>query len=198
MKKILAIMMALIMAFSFAACSEQPAEPEDPTTPEQPTPEEPEEPAVEYTAQEIYDAIKGAYAEGEFFDGGEGSVMEIDDVALQEWMGVDPALVVEYKGATPMINTNIDRVLVVKAVEGKGEEVETALNATLDAVKADTMQYPMNLPKIQAAQVVRNGDYVAFLMCGAPDMNSTTDEEYTAFAEAETQKAIDAFNALFE
>ena len=61
------------------------------------------------------------------------------------------------------------------------------------------MQYPMNLPKINASQVVQNGDYVAFIMLGAinDDMDASEDDQ-AKFAEEQEKIGVDAFNKYFE
>ena len=58
----------------------------------------------------------------------------------------------------------------------------------------DTMQYPMNLIKIQASQVVRYGNYVFFLMLGEVSMEDMERGDQAALeaAQAENQKAVDA------
>ena len=66
MKKLLAMLLALVMVLSFAACG-TPAEPEEPSEPEVPTePEEPTEPEVEPTYAEEFAAeieeLKAKYA----------------------------------------------------------------------------------------------------------------------------------------
>lgn len=66
MKKLLAMLLALVMVLSFAACG-TPAEPEEPSEPEVPTePEEPTEPEVELTYAEEFAAeieeLKAKYA----------------------------------------------------------------------------------------------------------------------------------------
>ncbi len=64
MKKLLAMLLALVMVLSFAACGTTPAEPEEPNEPE--TPVEPEEPEVELTYAEEFAAeieeLKAKYA----------------------------------------------------------------------------------------------------------------------------------------
>ncbi|MEG1964678.1 MAG: DUF4358 domain-containing protein [Oscillospiraceae bacterium] len=88
----------------------------------------------------------------------------IDALQLKEVYGIDSASVANVIAEGPMISTHVDTFIAVKAVEGKGEEIEKALNTYRDALLADTMQYPMNLPKIASSKVIRDGDYVYFAM----------------------------------
>ena len=72
------------------------------------------------------------------------------------------------------------------------------------------MQYPMNVPKIQASQVISHGDYIFFVMLSFMDetdtSNEVTSEEDIAAAEEEAlkkaqednQTAIDIINRYFE
>jgi hypothetical protein len=58
------------------------------------------------------------------------------------------------------------------------------------------MQYPVNIAKVNAAKVVTQGSYVAFIMAGDVNRNAdATDDEKTKFAEEQAQIGVDAFNA---
>ena len=99
----------------------------------------------------------------------------------------------------PMISTFVDTVLVVKASNGKVSDVEEALKAYHNRLVEDSIQYPMNIEKVNAGQVVVNGDYVAFLMLGAIDeRDEATDSERAEFATEQVQIGVDAFNAYFK
>ena len=54
----------------------------------------------------------------------------------------------------------------------------------VDVYKRQAMQYPMNMPKIQASRVIRKGDYVFFLMLGY----ISSEEE-----ELDEEKQVEAF-----
>ena len=88
----------------------------------------------------------------------------IDSLQLKEIMGVDEALIDSVIAEGPMISVHIDTFIGIKAKEGKGEEVEKALNAYRDYLVNDSMQYPMNLSRVNASKVIRDGDYVFFTM----------------------------------
>ena len=92
---------------------------------------------------------------------------EIPGEMLNETYGVSAELYDAYLGEAPMISANVDTLLIIHAKDGKVEEVENALNAYRDSLVNDTMQYPMNLGKIQASRVERIGDYVCFVQLGA-------------------------------
>jgi hypothetical protein len=127
--------------------------------------------------EEIHTAIKDAY--GEF--------------------GLDEDLYDEIVAEQPMMSIHADRVLLVKAKEGKAEDVEKILNEARERKISDSLQYPMNLAKVAATKVVRNGNYVAFLLVGSiNDAAEITEEEAKDFAETEVAKAVEAFNNLFK
>lgn len=95
---------------------------------------------------------------------------------LDDWFGVSDDMYEEYYGQTPMISVNVDTLLVVKAKEERIEDVENALNTYKEAMVQDTMQYPMNIPKIQAAEIGTFGNYVCYVQLGA-DKGGEEDEE---------------------
>lgn len=98
----------------------------------------------------------------------------------------------------PMISAHADVLIIVKAASGKTGEVKSKLEAYRSRLVEDTMQYPMNLPKINASKVVANGDYVAFILLGKIDeREDASDEEMASFAEEQVKIGTDAFEAYF-
>ena len=110
---------------------------------------------------------------------------------------VDASLVDEVYGEMPAISANPDMLIVIKAAPGKGAQVQQAMQKNRDMYVETAMVYPKDWAKLQAATVVRNGDYVAFLMLGAVDesMDSASEEEQQAYAQAQVQKGVNAFYA---
>ena len=102
--------------------------------------------------------------------------MELAPEYLEDWYGISSDLYEEYYGQTPMISANVDALIVVKAAEDKKEKVEEALCAYRDKLVNDTMQYPSNIPKIQASMIETYGNYVCFVQLGR-SMNNQEDEE---------------------
>lgn len=102
--------------------------------------------------------------------------MELAPEYLEDWYGISSDLYEEYYGQTPMISANVDALIVVKAAEDKKEKVEEALRAYRDKLMNDTMQYPSNIPKIQASMIETYGNYVCFVQLGG-SMNNQEDEE---------------------
>lgn len=86
---------------------------------------------------------------------------------LEGNFGISSDMYDDYLAETPMISANVDTLLIIKAKDDKVEDVEKALNDYRDALVNDTMQYPMNLGKIQASRIERYGNYICFVQLGA-------------------------------
>ena len=103
----------------------------------------------------------------------------------------------EYVAEMPMIGAHPDKVLIVKAKDGKVEDVVAQLEAARTDMIENGLHYPMNLEKVQSAKVVSKGNYAAFLLVGSANNMSDDEEERLKFAEDEVQKAVTAFNSMF-
>lgn len=102
--------------------------------------------------------------------------MQVDSETLEMVYGITPDMYDDYMAEMPMMSTNVDTLLIIKAKDDKVEAVEEALNAFRDMKLADTMQYPMNLGKLQASRIQRYGNYVCFVQLGADNL---ADEDMT-------------------
>lgn len=81
--------------------------------------------------------------------------------------GLSAEMYEDFYGELPMISTNVDTVIVVQAKEGQVAAVEEVMNKYRDNLVNDTMQYPMNVGKIQASRIETFGNYVCFVQLGA-------------------------------
>ena len=92
--------------------------------------------------------------------------------------------------------TNCDMLIVVKAKEGKVEDVKAALEAAKKAQAAQFENYPVmaNDVRIEDSKVVENGRYVALLMVGVLTDDNESDPDFTE----DVQMAEDAFNTAIE
>mgnify|MGYP001027610804 CR=1 FL=1 len=122
--------------------------------------------------------------------------MDIDEVTLKDVMGIDVANIKDFKGQLPMMSTHVDTFLAIEANEGKGDFVAAELTAYRESLISSAMMYPMNIAKVQASEIVQQGDYVFFVMLGAYADGSEEDE--IEFAKAETKKGVDVINSFFE
>lgn len=195
MKKISIIILTMALTLSFiTGCSKEDTKGPSNDIPS-PTETENDDSTnnTEITVDDILNAIKAAYGENYLPN------MEIDPESLEMEFGLTSDMYEAVKAELPMISTHADRVVIVKATEGRVDDVEAALITAKENKVNDTFQYPMNLPKINSTKIVRNGDFVCFLMVGAINENmDATEEEAKQFAEDEVEKGVNAFNDLFK
>lgn len=174
MKKTFAFVLSLcITALLFSACGKQKSE-------------------DNYNLNDAFQAVVTAYGEDYI------PSMDIDETQLTETYGVDMANVEEFRAQAPMISAHVDTFIAIKAVDGKASEVEKQLQEYRTYMLNEAMNYPANLPKIEASTVSVYGNYVFFTMLGAfsDDMDATEDD-LLKFYQNETQKAVDALNTYF-
>lgn len=141
---------------------------------------------------DIQTAVKNAYGD-DYIPG-----MPYDDTAMEELFGVKKDWYEEYIAEGPMISAHVDTFIAVKAKEGSAEDVKKALNDYRDKLINDTMQYPSNMVKIQASQVVSYGNYVFFVMLGMIPMEveDQGEEEMLKAYQEQNQKAVAAIESV--
>ena len=152
----------------------------------------------EVTAAAIYDAINEAFAE-KYPDAGmviPNMPMEVDETTLKDKFGITTDMVTDYKGEIAGMMTNCDMLLIVKAADGKLEDVKAALEKAKDDQTAQFEMYGVmgNIERTQAAKVVTNGDYAALIMVGIMPEDETATVDFTE----DVQLAEDTFNATID
>ena len=115
---------------------------------------------------------------------------KIDPEMMEAVYGITQDMFDDYMGERPMISVNVDTLLVVKAKEDKIDAVEEALNAYRDTMVGDTMQYPMNLGKIQASRIQTYGRYVCFVQLGADTMEASENGEEAVIQQCQEQNEL--------
>ena len=140
---------------------------------------------------DIHTAVKEAYGENYIPN------MVYDEQMFKDLFGVDKELYDSYIAEGPMMSTHVDTFIAVEAKKGQGEAVEKILKDYQTKLIGDSMQYPMNIAKVQSSQVIRNGDYVFYVMLGAFDEGSENEEAALKAAEAETKIGVDVINGFF-
>lgn len=123
--------------------------------------------------------------------------MQIAPEMLEGTFGISSDLYDDYMGEMPMISTNVDTLVIIKAKEGKVKDVESAVNQYRDTLVNDTMQYPMNLGKIQASRIEVIGSYVCFVQLGA-DTTAAADESEEAvieYCQDQNEMALEAISS---
>lgn len=147
---------------------------------------------AELAVGRIFDKIQEAYGDDYLPD------TDMDAQTLQEEFALDLAQIDKYKAQVSGVSTHPDYLLVIKAKQGYGEEVEAQLNKAQQKQIEDAIVYPANRAKINASRVVRRGDYLAFILLGAINNDADMTEQQAAeFAAAQTQRGVDAFEDMF-
>lgn len=139
------------------------------------------------------EAVKEAY--GEFY----GPSNPIEAAMLQDIMKVKAEDVVEFYAEGPLMSTSVDTLIIVIAKEDKIETVKKALEDYKYYLEHDAFNYPMNMAKISASQVVVKGNVVAFVLLGKyDDRTEATDEQRAVFASEQIQLGVDALLAALK
>lgn len=188
MKKVSLAALMLASSLVVAACNDE----QSTTNEEQDNATEQEAPVVDVPVETILTAIKEAFGEDYLPN------MPLDETAVTEMFKLDFALVEQFVAEVPMISVHPDQVLIVKAKEGKIGDVVAQLEAARQHTIDHAITYPASLEKLQATKVVSKGDYAAYLMVGSAENMSEDPQERIDFAEAEVQKAVDAFHSAFQ
>lgn len=190
MRKIMITMVAVAAALTVVTgCQAKPSQ--DVTQAQ--TQESTEEPttAREVKLEDIYTAVKEAYGDQYI------PSMEYDEQALKELFGIPADLYISYIAEGPMISVHVDNFVAIEAKEGKGEEVEKLLNTYRDYLVTESLQYPMNMSKVEASEVVRHGDYVFFVMLGAVDDDAADEASALEAAKKSNHIGVDVINGFF-
>lgn len=117
---------------------------------------------------------------------------KIDADMLETIYGVAPDMYEDYLGEMPAISANVDTLLVIKATNDTAEQVENILTEYREDVVQNSMQYPMNLGKVQASRIERVGNYVCFVQLGGDTMGAmdVSDEEVIRHCQEQNELAI--------
>lgn len=177
MKKIIALLMICLSFAALTACGKK----DDSTS----GGDNGDVTITDASMEDLKEAVLGVLGENYWPD------MPVEAEMFSQIYGVTSDMYEEYLAESPMISTNVDTLIIVKAKEGKVSEVEDALNAYRDRMVNDTMQYPMNIGKIQASRIETFGNYVCFVQLGADTMD-LEEEAAIQHCQEENEKAIDA------
>ena len=135
---------------------------------------------------QIHTAVKDAYKDDYIPNA------PFDETTLKEVYGLSSDMYDAVIAEGSMISVHVDTFIAVHPTEGNFDNVVKALTDYRETLLQDTMQYPVNLIKIQASKVETIGDYVFFIMLGYGD---DTLEEAEAIASFEEKNDI-AINAI--
>ena len=118
---------------------------------------------------DIRDAVAAVYGENYL------ATMPLDAEMLEMSYGITADMYEEFVAEVPMMSAHVDTLVVVKTKAGQVEAVQAALEAYRKDQVENGFHYPMNVPKVQASEVVVYGDYVVYIMLGVTE-NMEADE----------------------
>ena len=142
----------------------------------------------------LRDAVAEALGEDYWPD----SVMEPEYV--QDLYGLKPDMYEDIFVETPMIGTNVDTLIIVQAKEERVEDVEKVLSNYREGEINNTMQYPMNIGKVQASRIETIDNYVFFIQLGGSsvDAEEEGEEKVMELSREQNEKALEAIRKALE
>lgn len=148
------------------------------------------------SVNKIYKAIVGKYGESYLAN----LKLTKDEIKLR--YGIPSSWYTDAIAEVPMMSAHVDTLIIAKAKNKTAKDkIKKKLISYRKTLINDTLQYPMNLLKIQASKVYVKDNYVFFIMLGTVDNKvdeSGTEEQVIEAYKKENQKAVSAINALFK
>lgn len=178
-KKVTALLLALMMVLSLAACGgKQDNNKNDPA------------PAADMTAQQVLDTLKEKLGDSY------GCDLAEDEDRMTNYYGLDLRQIDSW-AAESSENSALDAstAVVLKVKDGYALDAAAALQTSYDQVLDYSKMYSMNLPMVQQARLFVNGNYVALLILGQLPDDNTADE--AKLAQDEAAKVDAAWQELF-
>ena len=178
-KKVTALLLALMMVLSLAACGgKQDNNKNDPA------------PAADMTAQQVLDTLKEKLGDSY------GCDLAEDEDRMTNYYGLDLRQIDSW-AAESSENSALDPsiAVVLQVKDGYAEDAAALLQTGYEQVLDYSKMYDMNLPMVQQARLFVNGNYVALLILGQMPDESTADE--SKLAQDEAAKVDAAWTDIF-
>ena len=178
-KKVTALLLALMMVLSLAACGgKQDNNKNDPA------------PAADMTAQQVLDTLKEKLGDSY------GCDLAEDEDRMTNYYGLDLSQIDSW-AAESSKNSALDAstAVVLKVKDGYAQDAAAALQTSYDQVLDYSKMYSMNLPMVQQARLFVSGNYVALLILGQLPDDNTADE--AKLAQDEAAKVDAAWQDIF-
>ena len=202
MKKFSAAVLALVMAFSMAACSSNNGQKgsENTKATTQATTEATKEssketnaPAKDATPEEIEAAIAKKLGDGYLCT---VNIPE-EELSFGALGYVDLTTIEKYVAKqTTVPSVNLDNVIVVKCKPGTADKAVEGFNQSLAQTVEYIRQYPFGVAKVEGTRICKVGDTVVFVMAGAAYEGENA-EEAAKLAKAEYAKVDEALSSVF-
>lgn len=147
----------------------------------------------EVDISQIHEKVKQELGE-DYLPSREMDIKEIEDLT-----GIESTDIKKYVAEAPLMSVQVDTFIAIEAKEGKGDAVTEGLETYRTYLVDQSMQYPMNMAKVEAAKVIQHGDYAFFIMLGG--MNDSLDadsKEALDFANGEVERVEKVINSFFK
>lgn len=179
MKRILTFLLAVVMAFSLAACGSKADDSNEKTD-------------VDMTAQEIMDTLKEKLGDSFGCD-----VAETEDNISGYW-GLDMEQVESWASMSNSNSAvNSSYAVIVKVKDGYAQDAAALLQTGYEQILSYSRMYNMDLQKVLQARLFVNGNYVALLILGAQGDWEASDEVQAKFAAEEATKVDAVWSDIF-
>jgi len=142
----------------------------------------------------VHEAVKNEMGEFYYPD------RDIEITELKDYTGLSEDQIEAFIAQSPMITMGVDTFIVIKASDGNGDAVFEGLEKYRTFLVEESFQYPMNLPKVNAAKTVQYGDYSFFIMLGAynDSIEDSESDEAREYYESEVERVEKVIEKFFE
>lgn len=137
-----------------------------------PPPEATPEPEADYSdahGQGHGTAVTAADVYGKVFAVADSvASMEVSFV-LEDFYAISASDLEDFVLYMPEMSTNIQEIFIAKVKSGKLDSVKAACEERQQAMAADAALYPATGGYVESYQLVTEGDWLLFCVCGSPD-----------------------------
>lgn len=194
MKKIIALIFALVMAASLAACADSTnGEHTEPNKNTSQTDVKPNEEDKEATPAEIEAAIAKALGDGYL------ATVEVpeEEILISALGRLDMEKVESYIVKQAVITSvDLDTVVIVKCKDGYADEAVQGFNDAYAQTISYIRQYPFGVAKVEGARLYQIDDTVIYVIAGASAKEGTSAEDEAKLAVSEYEKIDTAIKEI--